>query len=361
MYENRIQYESKNDTIGHYYNPEVIIYDFKKNGELLIKNYNTFNSGTQEYKKTWVISSDSILTIDSLKYPLIKITKNYLQLIDSFEYDYSKITFKKAKKTNINYTKEQVKNILLSNVWSVKDTSEISWQTHFEYFDNKTMVYRYKYNKNESNSFFSEFDNLHSESWGIDKYKDYYFLYLYYNWSLNNGSGGSNNKINQLLELSTFSYTISDFESNNNKRTYLSKKYDDNKDLNSQRIIGDWVSYNSEDKLYDVYLSNKRMKKYDSLYVGSLNLTIKNKNLAFKIDSYDTIEYDWKLSKDGKILVLEYQIDEPDRKGVHVEYADILELTDKKLKIRLFDNSYFTGQEDPYKLLLNKIQGFERK
>ena len=350
IFDSKINNLYLNDTSGFFGHQYPIIYDFKENGELVLKNY-----GYKDTIFNWFIKSDSILTIDSLDYSIYSLNQDSLSLIDYNRADTFWLTYKRPKEIKLDFNKSEIENILLSNIWSIDDTLNQDWATHFEYFDNKTMIYRYKiFDRNYNDST----DNLQLETWGVAKYNDYYFLYNYNDMQLGNGFM---DRINQIIEVNQTSYTIVDSYSKDNKVKFVSKKsrFDNKEKLD--KLKGNWISKNSRDKTYGKYIPNRAIEHGRiALFEGGLNLSVQEKSISFKIDTLASIDYSWQLSKDGKTLVLEYHIDEPERKGIHVEYADILELTESKLTIRLFDNNYYTGLEKPNRYLLNIIQEFEK-
>ncbi len=350
IFDNKINNLYLNDTSGFFGSQYPIIYDFKENGELVFKNY-----GYKDTIFNWFVKSDTILSIDSLDYSIYSLNQDSISLIDYNAVDTFWLTFKRPKEIKLDYNKTEIENILLSNIWSIDDTLNQGWATHFEYFDNKTMIYRYKiFDRNLNDTT----DNLQLETWGVAKYKDYYLLYNYKDMLLGNGFM---DRINQIIDINQTSYTISDSYSKNKKVKFVSKKnrFDNNEKLGN--LKGNWISNNSKDKTYGRYIPNRAIEHGRiALFEGDLNLSVKEKIISFKIDTLEPLEYSWQLSKDGKTLILEYHIDEPERKGIHVDYVDILELTDAKLKIRLFDNNYYTGLEKPNSYLLNMIQEFEK-
>ena len=129
-----------NDTSGVLSYQEPILYDFKKTGKLIVKNY-----GYKDTIFNWFIKSDSILTIDSLDYTIHSLNQNRIILIDYNAADTFWLIFNRPKQVKLKYNKNEIENILLSNIWSINDSLNQEWATHFEYFDNKTMIYRYKH------------------------------------------------------------------------------------------------------------------------------------------------------------------------------------------------------------------------
>lgn len=350
IFDNRINNLYLNDTSGFFGSQYPIIYDFKDNGELIFKNY-----GYKDTIFNWFLKSDTILTIDSLDYSIYSLNQDSISLIDYNAVDTFWLTLKRPKKIKLDYNKPEIENILLSNIWSIDDTANQNWATYFEYFDNKTMIYRYKiFDRNFNDST----DNLQLETWGVAEYNDYYFLYSFNDMMLGNGNF---DRINQIIDINQTSYVISDSYSKSKKTKFNVKSMNSNYQDRIDKLNGNWKSFNSKENTYGRYIPNRAIEHGRiALFEGTLNLSVKENIVSFKIDTLEPLVYNWQLSKDGKILILEYHIDEPERKGIHVEYADILELTDTKLKIRLFDNNYYTGLEKPNSYLLNLIQEFEK-
>ena len=140
---------------------------------------------------------------------------------------------------------------------------------------------------------------------------------------------------------------------------YIRKQTPNNKDA-IKKIHGNWISKNTKMKSYGKFPKYILKTGRIELYEGKLNLTITSDSLSLRIHNLNPLTYNWQLSKDGRILVFENKINEPEIKGVKVEVADILELTDSKLTIRLFYNRYYTDLNKPQEYLLNLIQEFEK-
>jgi len=350
IFDNKINNLYLNDTSGFFGYQYPIIYDFKENGELVLKNY-----GYKDTIFNWGLKSDTILTFDSLDYSIYTLNQDSIVLIDYNRADTFWLTLKRPKKIKLDYNKTEIENILLSNIWSIDDSSNQNWATHFEYFDNKTMIYRYKiFDRNLNDST----DNLQLETWGIAEYKGYYFLYSYHDMMLDNGNF---DRINQVIDITPNSYTISGTYGTNKEVKFHSISKDSNNQNELNKLIGNWTSHNSESRTYGKYIPNRVIEHGRvALFEGDLQMLIKEKTLTLKIDTLEPKVYNWQISKDGKTLILEYYIDEPERQGIHVEYADILELTETKMKIRLFDNNFYTGLEKPNRYMLNLIQVFEK-
>lgn len=359
IFESNINNLYLNDTSGFPGEQYPLIYDFKENGDLVIKNYgDIYSYNSIIYNDTifkWFLKSDSILTIDSLDYSIYSINNDSISLIDYNPVDTFWLNYKRPIKTKIDYSKKDIENILLSKIWSIEDSTNQEWEIYFEYFDNQTMIYR---NRIFDRNFEDTADILQLETWGVAEYKGYFFLYSYMDMSHGNGNI---NRINQLIDVSPTSYTLLTSYCPIEKTKFVVKRQIDDNTEAIQRIKGNWISYNSKDKTYGKYIAKSAIESgWIVQYDGSMQLKLGDKKLILQIDTLKQFEYNWKLSKDARVLILEYYIEEPGRQGIHVEFADILELTDNKLKIRLFNNYFNTGQDKPYGYILNLIQEFER-
>jgi len=324
-----------------------VLYDFKENGDLLLKR---FRGNDTIFK--WSLKSDSIVTINRLDFHIKHLSNDSIAFTYMDNYTYRDFNYIRPKETQIKKTKREIEKILLSNIWTTNDSAYKETRKHFEFLDNQTMIYRYKFDpKYDSISS----DNLQLETWGVAKYKNYAFLYNYHDMMIGNGNITS---FQQIVDIDTTSFTIHiSFPKSETK--YIRKKTPDNKEA-TKNILGNWTSINTGKKSYGFFSKNQVKRGEIALYEGKLNLTISTDSLSFRIHDLNPLSYNWQLSKDGRILVFEYNINEPEIKGIHVGYADILELTDNKLKIRLFDNYYFTGLNKPQNYLLNVIQEFEK-
>lgn len=352
IFDNEINNLYLNNTTDFFPTQRPIIFDFQTNKKLQIKNYS--------YKDTlfsWSFKTDSILKFNKHEYKIHTLDSNNLTLIDYSRPDTFWLFFKKPKNVNIELSKNEISEILISNSWTIQDTTNKRWDTNFEYFNNGTVTYRYKiFDRN----FEDTLDNLQLETWGVAAYKNYFFLYGYMDMMLGNGN---TDRINQIIDISPKSYTITEtIDKKISEIKYISKNQKDNRPIAIEKLKGNWISKNSREKTYGKSIPKRAIENgIIALFEGDLLLNIYDKQLSFQIDTLNPFKYNWQLSKDGRILILEYQIDEPEIKGIHVAYADILELTDDKMKIRLFENNFYTGLENPERYLLNLIQEFEKR
>lgn len=328
-----------------------IVYDFLENGAMVINKY-PYNS----INAHWSINSDSLLTIDSTNYTIHILNHDSLVLLDYNTADTFWLTYKRPKEVRIDYSKSEIEKILLSNNWSIEDTVHQKWLGNFEYFDNNTMVYRYKiFNRALNDTVY----NLQLETWGVAKYKDYYFLYNYYDFMHVNGNM---NRICQIVDINGDSYTTVGFEFDNKETKFNIKATPSDIKHLINKLKGNWTSINSIDKTYGAFYHPRRENKNKrvAFYEGGLHLSIGDKSLSLKLDTLKPIDYSWQLGKEGKTLIYEYTIDEPGREGIHVDFANIIELTDTTMKVRLFNNNFYTGVKFPSSYHLNMIQEFKR-
>ncbi|HRZ96103.1 MAG TPA: hypothetical protein P5084_00990 [Paludibacter sp.] len=324
-----------------------VLYDFKNDGVLLMKNLERKDTTFQ-----WFMKSDTVITINNLDFHIKLIGNDSLKLTYRDKNDISEFSFIKPRKLKIKENENEIKNILLSNVWSVTDTSSGSFEKHFEYLDNKTVIYRDKFFDHKLNKIT---DNIQVETWGVTKYKEYVFLYNYMNIKIGIGNWNSMRQISQIND-STYSLIDS---YNKTEINYRRKENYSNKET-TERILGNWKSKNNLDQIYGPYNINAVKQGRMKLFEGDLELHISANKLTFLIKDYNPNEYNWQISKDSKTLIIESEWNEYWPGGIHVECADILELTDKKLKIRLFNNFYFLENLKPQMYILNIIQEFER-
>jgi hypothetical protein len=333
------------------------LYDFQANGSLKIHDV-TITIG--DSIKPWKVVNDSTLTIGDKLYTYKMNDPNHLEFVEQDDFaQHSMVKLRRPQKTNITKSKEEIEQILLSKIWSIQDTSIVYWETHLEYFDNQTMVYRYQLlNKDFVDSEpIDSLDNLHLESWKIDHYKDYYFLHFYRNTLLGNGGSLS---FHQVLDIENETYTLSDSRAQPYRFTYISKLYTPAPNQ-EKAILGKWQSWNSKDKRYRKYPDQYQIKKgYTKLYEGPLYMNIEPKSIQFALDTLRPDKATWQIGKDGRTLLLEYQIDEPDRVGIHVDYADIVDVSENTMKLRLYYNVFFAASEKPRRIYVNQLQEFQK-
>tara|TARA_R110001592_G_C13055185_1_gene740499 strand:+ start:60 stop:1208 length:1149 start_codon:yes stop_codon:yes gene_type:complete len=334
------------DTTFDYKHRRPIIFDFKKNNSLTIKKYGIKDT---TFNVKWFLKSDSILNVDSLDYKIYELKKNKFSIVDFNSADTMWLNFKKPKKIKIKYTKNQIENILLSNIWKNKERRGNLEYNNSEFFKNKSMVYRYKMEKKDS------IEYLQDENWGIAEYQNFFFLYYYSDYFLGKGNW---EQINQILKISPNHFSVED---DNNKiyETHFYRKIENKKKIN---ILGNWKSKNSKNKSYGEYISKKQIENGNSnLFVGELNLKISTDSIEFKIDTLVLGKYKWKIGKDNKTLLMESKYKGEISNGSFIFLADIMENNEKEFKLHLFQNQFFTGFDKPRSIIVNKIQKFEKK
>lgn len=342
-----------------------IIADFKKNGDLILKKYGAFDS---IYK--WSMKSDSIVSFNNIDFTIHTLDKETLTLIEyNRPYTYL-LFFRKPQKTQFTYDKAEIENILLSNIWTNDNSKHYRNLVPFEYFDNGTMVYRYKmFDRNLNDTIIS----LQIENWKIAEYENYFFIYGINDWSF---STGSYDWINQIIDITPEKYTLSNYWPSGVVGNYYAI---DIKTVTAatENVTGRWKSPNSLKKVYRKHLPELESGRF-ALFEGDLYLDFTDSTVTFQLDTLFSKTYNWQLSKDGRIIILEFKIDEPDRKGTIVECADIIDLSDDKLKLILFEQYIRTGKIFSYSnrddndslsplrsnntecYILNMIQDFER-
>jgi hypothetical protein len=346
VFESEINDLHINDTSA-YIHERTIIFDFKKNRDLTIKNYGI--KDTTIHKK-WHFKSDSILKIDSLEFKIQELKKNKLIIIDFNRADTFWLNFKKPKKTKIKYNKKQIQNILLSKIWKSKDRSNTQEYNHFEFFENKSMIYRYKMSKKDS------IEYLSNEKWGLAEYKNYFFLYNYPDYFLGNGNW---EQMNQILEITPNFFSL---EKDYNNKIYDNNFYSEIQKKKSVNILGNWKSKNYKTKNYGEFISKTDIKNGDTkLFEGELNLEITKEYIEFRIDSINMGKYKWQIGKDYKTLLMGKKYEGEISEGSFIVLADIIENNEKEFKLHLFENSFLTGFEKPRFIIVNKIQTFEKK
>ena len=160
--ENKIHNDRLNDTSEHYKPQYPYIFDFKQNGEFVFKNY-----AYKDTVYTWFLKSDSVLTVNNLDYIIHSINQDSIIIIDYNGMDIYWHILKRPRNIKIDYTIDEIRNILLSNIWTIADSLDRSWETHFEYCNNGTVIYRIRgFNR----SFNDTIENLQLETWGVDQY-----------------------------------------------------------------------------------------------------------------------------------------------------------------------------------------------
>ena len=351
VFDNMINKKYLTDTTDFFKQHSPSIYDFQDNGKLIVKIY-----GNRDITFNWSLKTDSLLKLDSLKFRLFKIGQDSAVLIDYNSVDTFWLTLKRPVKADINLNKSKIEELLLSNKWAIENPENQEWLDQFDYFKNGAMIYKYvPFDKNLSKDTTEHFQ---LETWGVAKYDEYFFLYSYTKWML---GVGNIDRINQIIAIDETSYTLTDSYSKNNKAKYVVVPQINERTSKENRIKGKWKSKNMKDKTYGKRLPLALIDEGAiEFFEGDLFLTINDGKLSFQINNLNPMVYNWELSKDAKTLMLDFKVNESEIQGVKYNYVELVELTDNKLKIRMFDNNYYTGKDMPYSYLLNLMQDFER-
>lgn len=334
------------------------IYHFKENGTLLLRNVTVIPNDSYT---TWKIVNDSILDIgnENFRYQMSSMDSvNFIKVNASGGDSFGELV--RARKTNITQNKEEIENILLSNIWSKPDSTQFEWDTHFEFFDNETMVYRYDYIMDSlyKPHPIDTLGNLQLEAWKIDAYDDYFFLNVYYNLPLSNGNI---NISYQLLDIDKNSYEVFLPGRKEGNLKYVAKKNIQFKDLNKE-ILGTWTAHSSQDEFYSKNLYQDMLNSgEDHLYEGPVKMMIDSEHINFQIDTLQPYKWNWQVNKDGRILLMETKVNEPPYSGIHVEPVDILQFSKNKMKLRLFNNSFYTGSKNPRRVFINQALEFTKQ
>ncbi|MHB0756969.1 hypothetical protein [Polaribacter sp. M15] len=343
-FESEINKSYIKDTSFDFKHRRPIIFDFKKNNILQIRKYGIKDT---IFNVKWYLKSDSTLNIDSLNYKIYKLNKNKFSIMDFTRVDTVLLNFKKPRNTKIKYSKSEIENILLSNIWKNKDGKDSSEYNSSEFFKNKSMVYRYKMSKTDS------IEYLQNENWGIAEYQNYYFLYYYSDYFLGKGNW---EQINQILKIAPNHFSVED--DNNTSETHFYRKTSNVKKPN---IIGNWTSKNSNSKNYGNFISKLDIERGDTeLFEGELKIKISKQFIEFELDSLKVGKYKWELGKDNKTILMKKQYEGELRRGFFIILADIIENEEKEFKLHLFENQFLTGFEKPRSIIVNKIQTFEK-
>ncbi|WP_299673450.1 hypothetical protein [uncultured Tenacibaculum sp.] len=325
------------DTTSTYNNTAPIIYDFNIDNNVTINYYGVKDTIV---KLKWFFKSDSILTIENLDFKIHQLKKNKLTLVGSNRTDTYWLNFKKPQKTDLKYTKDEIKNILLSDLWKNEDGD-------FEFFKNKSMIFRHKMNKTDS------LDFLQNENWGIAEYKNYFFLYNYSDYFLGKGSW---EQINQILSISPEQFRLD----HNNNTFFKSIFYRNQKNANIE-IHGNWKSKNSKNKNYGKYYSKRQVERGNTqLFEGEMFLKIDNDFIELRIDTLNLGKYKFQIGKDKRTILLERKYEGEFTRGSFISLADIINKNDTTLEVHFMDNQFSTGLEKPYTIIVNKVQTFEK-
>jgi hypothetical protein len=341
------------DTTGYLEKQLPYIYDFKEDGTFFLRI-----CGDRDTILSWSVRSDSILTMDSIDYVVSEINRNELILKEKRYGDRYLLILKRPVAAEIPFSPEEAEEILLSGIWSLEDTTDAIWQGHMEYFSNHTMIYRYRI---FDNNLQDSADNLQLENWGITEYSGglYYFNYVEF------PGNGFIEGISQVLEMTRGTFTITADYTEEGKTKYILRSTMDVRDEVAAKLQGEWTAYNTAERTYGKYLPRKLIDAGRiALYEGPVRLTVDGGTFRLQTSLSDHMDYQMSLGRDGKTLILGEVYEEFGPKKVsyiYYELADILELSDTKLKLRLFNNSFYLGKgQELISYYINLIQEFER-
>ena len=324
---------------------EPQIFDFQNNNEFSFKFFGKYNNSKN---LKWFKISDSILKIDSLIYDIIYLDPENLVLREKTGYSSELLGFKKAKKVDIDLTREEIQEKLKNYVWSHENSKREFWWNHFQFFQNNTLIGRYKLYPKDT------LDNLQLENWNIYKHRDYYLFYNYMDVPFGKGNFES---ISQLVDINDdFFKLLGIYEPN------IQTFYSEQKKYEKPKLLGVWVSKNSRKMSYGNYLPENQIKNgITVLYDKTLTYDIQENKLEIILEDEKPQTFNWGLSKDGRILMLELDYDDGTQKGTFVKFADIIEASENNFKLRIFEKNFYTDKAKPRRYILNEIQEFQRQ
>lgn len=351
IFDREIRNQFLNNEDGYLGIQYPIIYDFKKNGSLVMKNYLIKDT---TFSLHWTITNDSILTVDDIEYIIHGINEDSISLIRIKDSDSIWRIYRRPMDIKIEVNERMIFKILTSNIWTAEDLKEYSWANHFEYFKNGTMVYR--------NKFFDRIlqdstENLQLENWAIAKYDNYYFLYGIDDPFRNRGNF---DYFNQIVSINNTSFSLQEnYEGTSREMKFKAKKPIENWEVLHENMIGIWNSKNSNNRTYGKYGPDRLFKSgILALFEGNLIFEIDSDKLIYRLESLNPRLCNWTLGKDAKTLILEYSTENGPINDTYFECINILNLTDSRMKVRLFDYSFETDLEKPKEYYLNLMQEF---
>ena len=330
----------------------LILFDFKSDGSVLIKNF-----AYRDKSALWRWTSDSILTVDSLNYVIKSFDETTLKLLDLNRVDTFWMYLTRPLNTKLDKTPDQISEILLSNTWTNVDSIGSNWDTHFDYLNNGCMIYRYQLPPEYA---FESLDNLQVENWRVATYEKFTFMYSYRDMPF---GSGSLERLNQIVQIDQDSYSLVEISRDQSSVVkYRAKKEKDLREATREIISGHWRGANSSDQSYGRYISKKALERgICSLYEGETAITITQDSIEIKIPKAPPLSYSYRLSRDGRSMILEMAINEEYINGIAFDYCDIVGYTDSTLDIRLYNNSIYTEASEPIsRYLINTIQKLKR-
>ncbi len=354
IFDREISNQFLNNDYGYLGTQYPIIYDFKKGGTLIMRNY-LFKDTT--FFLHWTITNDSLLIVDDIEYIIHGINEDSISLISIKDSDSIWRIYRRPMDIKIGVNEQMIFKILTSNIWTAKDLKKYSWANHFEYFKNGTMVYR---NKLFDRILQDSTDNLQLENWAIAKYDNYYFLYGYEDYFHNRGNF---DYINQIVSINNTSFSLQEnYKGASKEMKFKAKKPIKNWEVIHENMIGQWISKNSDKRTYGKYGPDRLFESGRlAFFEGNLIFEIDSDKLIYRLDSLKVKLCNWTFGKDAKTLILEYSIENGSLNDTYFECINILNLTDSSMKVRLFDYSTATGLEKPKQYYLNLIQEFVKE
>jgi hypothetical protein len=353
IFDYRINNLYLDDTTNFLKQQSPTIVDFKRNGDVLIKNF-----GYRDTTMNWTLNSDTLIQLGDLEYRLHSITSDSLSIMDYNPVDTFWIIYKRPQPTTIALTESEIKKILVQNHWT-STKEDRKWDKNVQYFDNNTQLFRYRV---EDLHLGDSTDNLQIENFGVGKYQNYYFLYNFMDWENGNGNFES---INQLLNIEPTQFSVIEFGTGiPNEVTYNSKSFDSSLyDEAKSNLIGRWHSINSDQKSYGNFLPRGAIESGRvELFNGILTFDLRadgTGEILLNDEDYATIR--WILTKDRKGLIFEHDINEPDEQGIYVEPMNILEMGEQTMKVRLQQPTYYLGGNKPNSYRMNIKQDFVKQ
>jgi len=340
--------------------PLPTLIDLTESSNAIIKNFDG-----KEINTSWGLI-DSILTLDSIKYRIISVTKDsityspYLtenikpkekpfqeDIIVAVPVKDCYYVLKRIKKKKTNLSSDQITQILNNSLcYSSTNNSEITkYGEKIEFFDNGVSISKVVDSSGKT--------NLQEDLWKIEEYKGYSFLVFYVNLLQNNGFMTS---AYQILDIDKSEFTLDGFIQGSMK--YQIEKIDE-KHSDKQKMIGMWFSINDTAEYYNRFIPKRGLKEGRiKLYNDTLIYKFCMDSLIISGNGFLPLKCNWRLNSDNTFLIYEFPINYKEFTGFHVEYANITRQTESNFSLELFDNSIETGYTKPQIIILNRNQEF---
>ena len=342
IFQGRIKQKELKNAIKDNYFKNQVLFHFKTNKKLIIRNFKNYDTIFN-----WNVTEDSILKFDKYKYFIDSINKEKMNL---YEYKYGdtiQYVFMRPLNVDLNISLQKAEKILTTNIWQHKNTEYNPF--FIEFFDDHLMYKRFKHFDNNVND---SINSYYQSIWELYKYDNFLFL--------NDPVLSDYGRVFQIVGLDYDSLKlIGDYYSGSTQK-FKSKNYLDKRKLYRKLLLGNWVSKNTNDRRYRDNSEKIRMRspfcEHAFLFEGEVKLNIDIDMAILNIDDLQPIEYEWNLGEDPNTLILKKKFDDND---YYLEPHYILELTERKLKIRL-NSFYRIGKYKPNILLINDIQEFHK-